>query len=128
MRQSLTSEFAQRPPRIASCRRALLVAHLCVWRLQCGSVLFRFLQMITIALVGAGGKMGCRITDNIKTGPHKVHYLEVSAPGIERLAKRGVSISMQADSLPQADVVILAVPDVAILGRESAVGSGLRSG
>ena len=84
--------------------------------------------MITIALVGAGGKMGCRITDNIKTGPHKVHYLEVSAPGIEHLAKRGVSISMQADSLPQADVVILAVPDVAIEKVSQQVVPQLKAG
>ena len=34
--------------------------------------------MRTIALVGAGGKMGCRITDNLKNGTDRVHYLEVS--------------------------------------------------
>jgi hypothetical protein len=34
--------------------------------------------MRTIALVGAGGKMGVRITDNIKHGADRVHYLEVS--------------------------------------------------
>lgn len=70
--------------------------------------------MKSIALVGAGGKMGCRITDNIKKGPSKVSYLEVNALGIERLRTRGVQTSPPAEALPGADVIILAVPDVAI--------------
>ena len=43
-----------------------------------------------------------------------MHYLEVSPAGIERLRERGVSVSAQAEALPGADVIILAVPDVAI--------------
>jgi len=70
--------------------------------------------MTTIALVGAGGKMGCRITDNLKDGQYTVHYLEVSPAGQERLRERGVSVTQPADALPIADVVILAVPDVRI--------------
>ncbi len=70
--------------------------------------------MKTIALVGAGGKMGCRITDNLKNSPFTMHYLEVSDVGIERLRERDISVSDQSSVLPQADVVILAVPDVAI--------------
>jgi len=58
--------------------------------------------------------MGCRITDNIKAGPDTVHYLEVSPAGIDRLRDCGVSVSIQAEALPDADVIILAVPDVAI--------------
>ena len=70
--------------------------------------------MKTIALIGAGGKMGCRLTDNfVKTG-YKVHYLEVSPKGIENLRQRGVSPSEQSLAVPASDVVILAVPDVAI--------------
>jgi hypothetical protein len=70
--------------------------------------------MTTITLVGAGGKMGCRLTDNfLKTG-YRLHYLEVSPKGIENLTQRGVALSDQATAVPQSDVVILAVPDVAI--------------
>ena len=70
--------------------------------------------MKTITLIGAGGKMGCRLTDNfLKTG-YKVHYLEVSPGGIENLKQRGITLSTQASAVPAADVVILAVPDVAI--------------
>jgi hypothetical protein len=73
------------------------------------------MSTIKIALVGAGGKMGCRLTDNfLKTPGYDVSYLEVSEQGIENLRKRRVSVSKQEVTIPQADVVILGVPDVAI--------------
>lgn len=71
--------------------------------------------MTKITLVGAGGKMGCRLTDNfLKCPQYAIHYLEVSPQGVENLQQRGVSVSLQQDTVPDADVVILAVPDVAI--------------
>ncbi|MCU0392451.1 MAG: NAD(P)-binding domain-containing protein [Thermoflexibacter sp.] len=71
--------------------------------------------MTKIALVGAGGKMGCRLTDNfLKMSEYQVNYLEVSTQGIANLAQRGVSVSEQESSIIAADVVILSVPDVAI--------------
>ena len=70
--------------------------------------------MKIITLVGAGGKMGCRLTDNFVKTSYSVHYLEVSPQGIENLRQRGVSLSDQAKVVPASDVVILAVPDVAI--------------
>jgi len=70
--------------------------------------------MTTITLVGAGGKMGCRLTDNFVKTRYRVHYLEVSPKGIENLRHRGVTLSEQQTAVPASDVVILAVPDVAI--------------
>jgi len=70
--------------------------------------------MKTIALIGAGGKMGCRLTDNFLKTAYTVHYLEVSPKGLDNLHQRGVVISDLAAAVPAADVVILAVPDVAI--------------
>lgn len=70
--------------------------------------------MKTITLIGAGGKMGCRLTDNFLKTDHKVHYLEVSPRGLDNLHRRGVTISDPALAVPEGDVVILAVPDVAI--------------
>ena len=70
--------------------------------------------MKTITLIGAGGKMGCRLTDNFVRTNYKVHYVEVSPKGIENLKQRGVALSTQGEAVPAADVVILAVPDVAI--------------
>jgi ketol-acid reductoisomerase len=70
--------------------------------------------MSIITLIGAGGKMGCRLTDNFLKTDHQVHYLEVSPRGVENLRQRGVSLADQATAVPASDVVILAVPDVAI--------------
>jgi D-apionate oxidoisomerase len=71
--------------------------------------------MTKIALVGAGGKMGCRLTDNFLKNPqYDVHYLEVAEQGIKNLAQRGVTVTTQAEAIPDADVVILALPDVAL--------------
>ena len=70
-----------------------------------------------IALMGAGGKMGCRITDNIKDLPqYEIFYVEVSEQGKANLAQRGVTTTPQAEALANADAVILAVPD-ALIGR-----------
>ncbi len=70
--------------------------------------------MQTVALVGAGGKMGCRLTDNLKNSSYKMHYIEVSSVGIDRLEKRGIKVSNADDIIPTADIVILAVPDIYI--------------
>ena len=71
--------------------------------------------MITISLVGAGGKMGVRLTDNFLTHAHyDVKYLEVSEQGIANLAQRSVSVTHQDEAIAKSDVVILALPDVAI--------------
>ena len=70
--------------------------------------------MTTITLVGAGGKMGCRITDNLLKTSYRVHYLEVSPRGLENLALRGVTPSDEATAIPESDAVVLAVPDVAV--------------
>jgi ketol-acid reductoisomerase len=70
--------------------------------------------MTTITLIGAGGKMGCRLTDNFLKTSYQVHYLEVSPKGRDNLKLRGVTLSDQKTAVPLSDVVILAVPDVAI--------------
>ncbi|HTF20945.1 MAG TPA: phosphogluconate dehydrogenase C-terminal domain-containing protein [Chryseolinea sp.] len=67
-----------------------------------------------IALIGAGGKMGCRLTDNLKDSAYEVSYVEVSPAGIERLAQRGVTVTTAQACLPETDIVILAVPDIYI--------------
>lgn len=72
-----------------------------------------------IALIGAGGKMGCRLTNNFrKRDDYTVHYVEISPTGLENLRQRGVEVTDATSAVPLADVVILAVPDVAI-GRIS---------
>lgn len=65
-----------------------------------------------IILMGAGGKMGCRITDNLlHDTEYNVSHVEVSPMGIQRLHDRGVEIAKQEDVLSSGDIVILAIPD-----------------
>ncbi|HEX9016627.1 MAG TPA: phosphogluconate dehydrogenase C-terminal domain-containing protein [Chloroflexota bacterium] len=69
----------------------------------------------SIALLGAGGKMGCRITDNIRDLPeYEVRYVEIGEAGRARLAERGIGVTEQAEATADVDIVVLAVPDVAI--------------
>jgi hypothetical protein len=70
--------------------------------------------MTKITVVGAGGKMGCRLMDNFVKTQYQVACLEVSPQGIENLRTRNLTVSKQEDVIPQSDVVILGVPDVAI--------------
>lgn len=70
---------------------------------------------IKITLVGAGGKMGYRLSNNLKQHPvYNTSYLEVSEAGLLRMGEIGVSPSKAEDCVPLADVVIFAVPDVAM--------------
>ncbi len=70
--------------------------------------------MTTIALLGAGGKMGCRCTDNLLKSSYHVHHCEVSESGMAALAQRGISTVPAELAAKSADAVILAVPDRAI--------------
>jgi D-apionate oxidoisomerase len=70
--------------------------------------------VIKVTLVGAGGKMGMRLTHNLKNSQYEMTYLELSLIGIERLAEKGIAVSKPNDTIPFADVVIMAVPDVAL--------------
>lgn len=67
--------------------------------------------MTAIAVFGAGGKMGCRITDNLMHSSYEMMYIEIGEQGIRNLADRGLTPTPQAEALERADVVIMAVPD-----------------
>ena len=74
--------------------------------------------MTRIAIIGAGGKMGCRLTDNLVKSPskHELLLVEVSQAARSKLDQRGLTTVDQADALTRAEVVILALPD-RVLGR-----------
>jgi len=68
--------------------------------------------MITVAVMGAGGKMGFRAASRLKDNPnYKALFVEIAPAAIERLAKAGMKVTPQEEALKQADIVILAVPD-----------------
>ena len=76
--------------------------------------------MEKITLIGAGGKMGMRLTRNLINSPFEVNYVEISQAGQEKLSELGVKVSEAEQVVPEADAVILAVPDVA-LAKVSAI-------
>ncbi|KSV81880.1 semialdehyde dehydrogenase [Sinorhizobium sp. Sb3] len=85
--------------------------------------------MTAIALFGAGGKMGCRLSKNLKGSRFDVRHVEVSAQGKERLHNElGLATFEVDEALDGADVVILAVPDTAIGKVAAGIERKLRPG
>ena len=68
-----------------------------------------------IALIGAGGKMGVRLANNLKTSRYDVDYVEVSEAGRKRVKEAtGADCVPSEQALAGAEAVVLAVPDTAI--------------
>jgi len=74
--------------------------------------------MTKIAILGAGGKMGCRLTDNLLKSQrkHELMLVEVSDVGRKRINERGLTTTDESEALTQAEALILALPDH-ILGK-----------
>lgn len=71
--------------------------------------------MTKIALFGAGGKMGVRLSTNLAKTDYHVAHVEVSAAGQARLKEAlGFDCVPTEAAIAGADVVILAVPDTHI--------------
>ncbi|MBC2664219.1 NAD(P)-binding domain-containing protein [Novosphingobium flavum] len=69
--------------------------------------------MVAIALFGAGGKMGLRLSRNLQGSAYDVRHVEPSEAGRVRLSEElGVTCTEQAAALDGVDVVVLAVPDI----------------
>jgi D-apionate oxidoisomerase len=74
----------------------------------------------TIALFGAGGKMGARLARNLKQSKYVVHHVEVSAAGQKRLKDElGIDCVDADTAVANATAIILAVPDT-IIGKIAA--------
>ncbi len=67
-----------------------------------------------IAVIGAGGKMGMRVSDNLVKTAHRVSYSENSPAGRERVTAAGRELTATPDAVRDADIVVLAVPDLAL--------------
>lgn len=86
-------------------------------------------KMTTIALFGAGGKMGMRLGKNLKDSRYVVRPVEVGEAGRRRLADELGWQAVDSDyALADADVVILAVPDTAIGKVASGIIDKLKPG
>ena len=85
--------------------------------------------MTSIALFGAGGKMGYRLSHNLKATNFDVRHVEVSPAGQDRL-KTGLGVDcIDADTaLDGAGLVVLAVPDTAIGKVAAGIEGKLKAG
>ncbi|MDY0945967.1 phosphogluconate dehydrogenase C-terminal domain-containing protein [Frigoribacterium sp. CFBP9039] len=83
---------------------------------------------VTVAVIGAGGKMGQRVSNNLEKSGYTVFYSEASPAGQELIRGLGREVTSTDDAIADADVVILAVPDV-VLGKVSeSVVPSMKSG
>ena len=71
---------------------------------------------IVVSVIGAGGKMGTRVTNNLSKHPDRIdlHFCETSEAGIASIKERGFSTVAADTAVPLSDVIVLAVPDVVI--------------
>ena len=67
-----------------------------------------------VAVIGAGGKMGTRVSDNLANSSHSVSYVEAGEIGQQRVLNAGRELSEAAVAVADADIVIFAVPDLAL--------------
>jgi hypothetical protein len=75
-----------------------------------------------IAVLGAGGKMGFRITRKLKDARYDVRAVEIAEAGKARLAEAGIVAVDNAQGLSGAEIVIFALPDnvIGAVARELA--------
>ncbi|ANF57452.1 phosphogluconate dehydrogenase C-terminal domain-containing protein [Halotalea alkalilenta] len=86
------------------------------------------LQTQSIALIGAGGKMGMRISANLQRSSFDVRYCENSPSAQAQVTAAGRELCDSDAAVPDADVVILAVPDIALGAVSGAVVPMMKSG
>lgn len=85
--------------------------------------------METVAIIGAAGTMGTRISTVLSERPeYDLRYVEAGQNGQEKLAERGVAHTPGEEAAADADMLVLAVPDT-IIGRVAAeLVPAMRSG
>jgi len=76
-------------------------------------------ESLTVTVVGAGGKMGMRVSANLDRTAYTTFYAETFPAAQDRVRAAGRELTDAMDAVPRSDVVILAVPDV-LLGEISA--------
>lgn len=69
-----------------------------------------------------------RLTRNLRDSLFSMNYVEISPVGREKLAELDVKVSAAEAVVPEADVVILAVPDIALSKVSSNIIPMMKSG
>ncbi|MDL2401665.1 phosphogluconate dehydrogenase C-terminal domain-containing protein [Rhizobium mayense] len=66
---------------------------------------------MSVAVLGAGGKMGLRVTKKLVEAGYDVRAVEIGDLGRERLAEAGIDPVGMDKGVPGANVVVMALPD-----------------
>jgi len=67
-----------------------------------------------ITIIGAGGKMGTRILNNMAESGHRMLFCEKSLSGVERIREKGFAVTEMEKAVPKSEFIIMAVPDAAL--------------
>jgi hypothetical protein len=86
------------------------------------------LNSLNIAVIGAGGKMGMRVSNNLVKTEHQVSYVENSPNGQQRVADAGRALTDSVTAVSDADIVVFAVPDLALKAVTEALVPEMKSG
>ena len=84
--------------------------------------------MHKIALLGAGGKMGQRLTANLIGSPFDVRHVEISERGQQALREKGIETVSLDQALDGADALLLALPDNRIAQVLAQIGTQIPAG
>ncbi|MBQ0685936.1 oxidoreductase [Providencia rettgeri] len=85
-------------------------------------------ELKTITVIGAGGKMGMRISANFQKSHYQVFYCENSPAAQQQVISHKREISDADVVVPKSDVVILAVPDIVLGKLSQAIVPKMKSG
>jgi len=83
---------------------------------------------VTVAVIGAGGKMGQRVSNNLAKSAYTALYSEASPAGVAHIESLGRTVTPTEVAVADADVVILAVPDVVLGAVSESVVPAMKSG
>jgi TRAP-type C4-dicarboxylate transport system substrate-binding protein len=76
-------------------------------------------DQLTIAVIGAGGKMGMRVSNNLVKTSHTVFYSEVSPAGQERVTEAGRELT-ETDAADESMPVSRALSDKSFAALKTA--------
>lgn len=82
---------------------------------------------LSVAVIGAGGKMGMRVSRNLQKTDWDVRYAERGEAGAQRNREAGRTIVSNEEAVDGADVVIFAVPDTALHAVTSDIVPSMKS-
>src|SRR5699024_11217745 len=87
-----------------------------------------YIPSIARTAIGAGGKTWIRVSNTRAETDHSVSYAEVSPAGQQRVREAGRELTEAATAVSEADIVVLAVPDLALQGVTAELVPQMKSG